>query len=106
MPEHQGVRLLDGDYLLVELLERPPARLGILDDGSRGEDRLLEETMSEASSSSDGNYEGPAIFVVHRPRFRVTDSRVCWPKASEIEKNQSRLIFSIDIDFSFFSIEI
>ena len=27
-------------------------------------------------------------------------------EASEIEKNQSRLIYSIDIDFSFFSIEI
>lgn len=78
MPEHQGVRLLDGDFILVELLERPPARLGILDDGSRGDDLPLEETMSQVSSSSDGNYEGPAIFVVHRPRFRATDSRVCW----------------------------
>ena len=78
MPDHQGVRLLDGDFILVELLERPPARLGLLDDGSRGDAQLLEETTSQASSSSEAEYEGPAIYVVHRPRFRATDSRVCW----------------------------
>lgn len=78
MPEHRGVRLLDGDFILVELLERPPARLALLDDGSQGDAQLLEEAVSQASSSSEDEYQGPAIYVVHRPRFRTTDSRVCW----------------------------
>ena len=78
VPDHQGVRLLDGDFILVELLERPPARLGLLDDGSRGDAQLLEETTSQASPPPEAEHEGPAIYVVHRPRFRATDSRVCW----------------------------
>ena len=95
IPTDRGIRLEDADFTLIQLLERPPAQLRSSTANPNLDEGQEEEIDSQVSASPEtpaSDYGGPVTYVIHRPRFRDTDSRACWIASDTRSNMMSRFI--------------